>query len=77
MKTMLLAAAAALSLSASAAFAESEGGPNGYAIPDFWGKPAAQQSPIATGPVTHSYLAGSNRGTWLFPPNPNGGGGNN
>jgi len=84
MKTMLLAAAAVLSLSVGAAFAESEGGPAANtqfaSIHGYLAEAAAQQTPsVATaqsGQVTHSYVANSNRGTWLFAPS-DGGGANN
>ena len=77
MKTIMLAATAALALSVGSAYAQSGG--SGYAFPDFWGDAAAQQAPAA--PVTSNqapggvgtYVTQSSHGTWLFPPNPNGG----
>ena len=82
MKTMLLAAVAALSLT-SAAFAESEGGP----VPNtqftmFRGVLAeapAQKAPMAvaqSGQGVQTFATQSSRGTWLTQPY-DGGGANN
>lgn len=80
MKTMMLAAAAALSLGIGSAYAQGEGGPNGagYAYPDFWGQAQAQHAPsgAATGQdngAIGTYMTRSNHGTWLFPPSEGGG----
>jgi hypothetical protein len=90
MKTMLLAAAAALSLGIGSAYAADGQGPaGGYVYPDYIfpgsvyaGTPTpAQHTPrVATaqnGQATHIYGAHSERqGIWLFPPNQAGGGSN-
>lgn len=81
MRTMLLAAAAALSLGVGSAYAESEGGPHGNTqftqLPGFLAQAPAQNAPAATAqngqaPVS-TYAAQSNHGTWLFPPRDGGG----
>jgi hypothetical protein len=73
MKTMFLAAAAALSLGVGSAYADSVGGqvPNNWFTmqPGFLSKPAVQQAPsamAANGPVTRAFVTGSNRTTALF-----------
>jgi hypothetical protein len=85
MKTMLLAAAAALSLGVGSAYADSEGGtiPNSWftELPGVAPSLPVQQVPSAVaanqnGAVTHVYVTGSNRTTSLFPPNGGSGGGN-
>jgi hypothetical protein len=90
MKTMLLAAAAALSLDIGSAYAADGQGPaGGYLYPDYIapgsvyaGVPTpAQNTPrVATaqnGQATHIYGTHSqSQGIWLFPPNQAGGGGN-
>jgi hypothetical protein len=84
MKTMLLAAAAALSLSAGAAYADGGDGPAANTffteLPGVVAQAPVQNAPaVATaqnGQAVHAYVANSNRGTWLFPPNQNGGGNN-
>ena len=83
MKTMLLAAAAALSLGVGSTYASESGSQaGGYVYPDY-------QFPTQTAPsaataqngqatqlyVTHSQAA-PNHGTWLFPPDQFGGGDN-
>jgi len=83
MKTTLLAAAAVLSLGIGSAFAQSTPSTSGYVYPDFWGNQAAQTVPQQGHVVTQSngdpistYATHSEQnGTWLFPPNPNGGNG--
>jgi hypothetical protein len=83
MKTMFLAAAAALSLGVGSAYAN-EGGPVANTffteLPGYIAQPPAQTVPsVATAQSgqTHVYATGSqSKGTWLFPPNQNGGGGN-
>ena len=83
MKTMMLATAAVLSLGAGSAHADanSTGGqtPNTFftLLPGVIANAPAQN--VATtqdGQVVHAYVTQSNRGTWLFQPNQNGGGGN-
>jgi hypothetical protein len=82
MKTTLLAAVAAIGLGIAPAFAADMQSNSGYMYPDFWGTEAAQQAPAAKAPVQSNgatigtYAAQSSQGTWLFPPNPNGGGAN-
>ena len=80
MKTMLLAAAAALSLGIGSAYADSNssGGtiPNTFftQLPGVSPTLPAQHVPAATaqgGP--HAYVTQSGRGTWLFPPHDGGG----
>ncbi|HET6198545.1 MAG TPA: hypothetical protein VFE12_22460 [Acetobacteraceae bacterium] len=75
MRTMLLAAAAALSLSAGSAFADGEGGPSDTAFfnrqvlaqaPSY--RPAAVAGNQATGAPTAAFVTGHSSGTWLFPP---------
>jgi hypothetical protein len=79
MKTTLLAAVAAVGLGIAPAFAADMQGNSGYMYPDFWGTDAAQQAPAAKAPVQSNgatistYVTRSSQGTWLFPPNPNGG----
>src|SRR3954468_16840174 len=82
MKTMLLAATAALTLSAGAAYADGGDGPAANTffteLPGVVAQAPVQNAPaVATaqnGQAVHAYVANSNRGTWLFPPNQNGGG---
>jgi hypothetical protein len=76
--TTLLAAVTVLALGAAPAFAANT---SGYEFPDFWGTARAQQAPAsaqarADGAPIHAYVTQSSHGTWLFPPNPNGGGAN-
>jgi hypothetical protein len=79
MKTMLLAAVAAVGLGITPAFAADMQSNSGYTYPDFWGAEAAQQAPVAETPVQSigatigTYVTQSSQSTWLFPPNPNGG----
>ena len=83
MKTMLLAAAAALSLGIGSAYADSGDGlvPNTLftEIPGVIAQAPVQNAPaIATaqsGQAIHAYVANSNSGTWLFQPNQNQGNG--
>ena len=90
MKTMLLAAAAALSLGIGSAYADAGGGlAGGYVYPDYIAPgaiyagalpPVQNTAPLATaqnGQTIHAYVAHSRSlGTWLFPPAINGGGNN-
>jgi hypothetical protein len=78
MKTMLLAAAAALSLGISSAYASESGQSGGYVYPDhqFPAQPAPSAATAQSGQAIHAYVTNSNRGTWLFAPNENGGGNN-
>ena len=75
MKTMLLAAAAALSLGVGSAYAgESSAQSGGYVYPGY--QFPAQNAPSVpttapTGQTIHTYVTQSGRGTWLFPPNAN------
>jgi hypothetical protein len=84
MKTMFLAGAVALTLGMGSAFAQSSASVSGYVYPNFWGDQPAQTTaqshaatPLSGDPIgtyatqTHT----ENNGTWLFPPNPLGGGG--
>ena len=80
MKTMFLAAAAALSLGTGSAYA-SEGGQvaNTFftSLPGVIAQAPVQNAPaVATaqnGQAVHAYVAQSNHGTWLFPPHQGGG----
>ena len=87
MKTMILAAVAALSLASTAAFAN-EGGPEANTlfteIPGVIAQaPVQQQVPSAyaanhqAGAATGAYVTNDSSGTWVFPPNPYAGGGAN
>ena len=79
MKTVLRAAAAAISImSVGTAFADSGSPPSGYAFPNFWGRPAPQ-APNATAPepagtpsvgAYATQSAPASRGVYLFPPDP-------
>jgi hypothetical protein len=81
MKTMLPAAAAALSLGIGSAYADSEGGQFPITqlteIPGVLAQAPAQNAPaVATaqnGQPVHAYVAQSHHGTWLFPPHQGGG----
>jgi hypothetical protein len=82
MKTMYLAAAAALTLGIGSAYAQGSPGASGYVYPDFWGKQTAQTAPQghaaipSSGDSISTYVTHTeNNGTWLFPPNSLGGGG--
>ena len=77
MKTMLLAAAAALSLGIGSAYADSEGGgqfpiTQFTEIPGVLAQAPAQNAPaVATaqnGRAVQTYATQSSHGTWLFPP---------
>ena len=80
MKTMLLAAAAALSLGIGFAYA-SEGGQvaNTFftSLPGVIAQaPVQNATAVATaqnGQAVHAYVAQSSHGTWLFPPHDGGG----
>jgi hypothetical protein len=83
MKTMLLAAVAALSFGVGSAYAASEGGqlPNNWFTeqPGFLSTPPVQQLPSAVaanqnGAATHAYVTGSSRATSLFGGNASSGG---
>jgi len=87
MKIMILVTATVLGLGAGAAFA-SEGGIEGNT--SFTQLPGViAQAPVqhqipgafaqnrADGKPTAAFVTGNQRGTWLFPPNGNGGGANN
>ena len=79
MRTMIIAAGAALSLSAGAAYADQGEGTVANTffteLPRVVAQAPAQQEPaVATaqnGQVVHAYVANSGHGTWLFPPNEN------
>jgi hypothetical protein len=82
MKTIFLAAAAALTLGSGSAFARDNPSASGYVYPDFWAPQAAQPAPTGNSVIqsnrdaigtytTHT----DHNGTWLFPPDPWGGGG--
>ena len=86
MKTMLLAAAAALSLGIGSGYA-AQGTAGGYVYPDYIapgsvyaGAPTSVQTTAATaqnGRAVHTYVTHSQSpGIWLFPPNQTGGGSN-
>jgi hypothetical protein len=91
MKTMLLAAAAALSLGIGSAYAADGQGPaGGYVYPGYiapgavyaGAQTAVQNAPSVVATQTgqghtHAYVTRSqSQGVWLFPPNEVGGGGN-
>ena len=79
MKTMIIAAAAALSLSMGVAYADSEGGQVANTqfteLPGVVSQAPVQNAPaVATaqnGQAVHSYATQSSHGTWLFAPNGN------
>ena len=85
MKTMIIAAAAALSLSMGVAYADSEGGQVANTqfteLSGVIAQAPVQNAPaVATaqnGQAVQTYITQSSRGTWLFVPNPNGDGTNN
>ena len=91
MKTMLLAAAAALSLGIGSAYAgDGEGPAGGYVYPGYivpgsiygGAQIPVQNTPrtaaAQNGQATHIYGTHSqSQGIWLFPPNEAGGGGSN
>jgi hypothetical protein len=73
MKTMMIAAAAALSLSAGAAFAGEIEGTQPYTafqqLPGVIAQAPAQNPSVAmaqNGQAVHVYVSNSNHGTWLF-----------
>ena len=71
MKSMLLAATAALSLGVGSAYADENGGQSGgYVYPDYQA-PAQKAPPVASGQsgeAIHTFVTRSNQGTWLFAP---------
>ncbi len=77
MKTMLLAAAAVLSLGVGSAYAD--GGDllpdtRFTEIPGVLAQPSAQRPALVqNGQAVHTYVSRSNKGTWLFAPDQNGG----
>jgi hypothetical protein len=79
MKTMLLAAVAAVGFGIGPAFAADMQANRGYASPDFWGTEPTHQVPLAkvptqsNGAIIGTFVTRSSQGTWLFPPNPNAG----
>jgi hypothetical protein len=81
MKTMLIAAAAALSLGIGSAYADSEGGQFPITqfteIPGVLAQAPAQNAPaVATaqnGQAVRAYVTQSSHGTWLFQPYQGGG----
>jgi hypothetical protein len=78
MKTMLLAAAAALSLGIGSAYADGGDGPqtNFYTVhPGVAAKAPMQNSPAVATVQNEQrvYVTRSDRGTWLFVPDPSGG----
>jgi hypothetical protein len=84
MRTTFLSAVAAIGLGIAPALAADVQSNSGYMYPDFWGAEAAQQAPAAKAPAQSNdatigaYATQSrSQGTWLFPPDPNGGGENN
>ena len=85
MRTMLLAAAAALSLGIGSAYAgDGEGPAGGYVYPGYippgaTAYPAMQGqfTPAQTGTAVHIFgTRAQGQGTWLFSPNQTGGGAN-
>ena len=82
MKTMIIAAAAALSLGIGSAYADSEGGQIANTqfteTPGFLAQAPVQNAPpVATAQneqAVHAYVSNSSRGTWLFQPSQNGDG---
>jgi hypothetical protein len=82
MKTMIIAAAAALSFGVGSAYADSEGGQVANTqfteLPGVVAQAPVQNAPaVATaqnGQAVHAYVANSSRGTWLFQPSQNGDG---
>ena len=82
MKTMIIAAAAALSLGVGSAYADSEGGQVANTqfteTAGFLAQAPVQNAPpVATaqnGQAVHAYVSNSSRGTWLFQPSQNGDG---
>jgi hypothetical protein len=79
MKTMLLAAAAALGLGIGSAYADSVGGtlPNTFftTLPGVAEKAPPQiiPAPATTQDGAHAFVTQSSHGTWLFPPHQGGG----
>jgi hypothetical protein len=74
MKTMLLAAAAALSLVVGSAYANESGSQSGgYVYPDyqFPSQNVPSGAAAQNGQATHTYVTQSSHGTWLFQANQN------
>jgi hypothetical protein len=75
MKTMLLAAAAALSLGVSSAYAGESGAQSGGYVYPGYQFPAQNAPSVPTtapnGQVVHTFVTQSSHGTWLFAPNAN------
>jgi hypothetical protein len=76
--TLLIASMAMLAVGTGAAFADGGQGPiaNTYftELPGVIAQPAQQPArsvASAAASATHMYIAKSNTGVWLFPPNPN------
>jgi hypothetical protein len=78
MKTMLLAAAAALSLGVGSAYAGESGTQSGGYVYPGYQFPAQKAPSVPTtapnGQTVQTYVTQSGRGTWLFPPTGNAGG---
>ena len=85
MKTTFLAAVAAIGLGIAPALAADTQSNSDYMYPDFWGTEATEQAPAPKAPAQSNDAAigpyatqsSEGEGTWLFPPDPNGGGENN
>jgi hypothetical protein len=73
LSTLLLATAATLGIGMGSTFAQGSPSADGYVYPNFWGQVYSQPTPKGQ-TVAQSHTNHSN-GTWLFPPDPNGGGG--
>jgi hypothetical protein len=75
MKTMLLAAAAALSLGVGSAYAGESGTQSGGYVYPGYQFPAQNAPSVPTtapnGQVVHTFVTQSSHGTWLFAPNAN------
>ena len=76
----LLAAVATVGLGITPALAAGPSNSSGYEFPGFWGDMPAQQTTtaahipnLAGGASVGMYVTQTSHGTWLFPPNPNGG----
>src|SRR5579863_2050181 len=80
LSTLLFATVATMGIGMGSAFAQSSPSASGYVYPDFWGTAAAQTAPKSnaatqsSGDSIGTYATQSSHGTWLFPPDPNGGG---
>ena len=75
MKTMLLAAAAALSFGVGSAYAGESGAQSGGYVYPGYQFPAQHAPSVPTtapnGQVVHTFVTQSSHGTWLFAPNAN------